>query len=321
MNCLVLGGNGFIGSHLVDKLLAAGHRIRVYDRRDELFRSPLSGVDYAHGGLEDREALRRALGEMDVVYHLISTTIPATSNQAPAFDVQSNVIGTLGLLEECVTARVSRVVFTSSGGTVYGVPQGNPIAETHPTDPICSYGITKLAVEKYLGLFHHLYGLEYVVLRCANAYGPRQDPHGQQGAIAAFLTRVARGEPITVWGDGSAVRDYVYVEDLVQAHLLAAQVPERCFTVNIGTGVGHSINQVCRVVSSVTGRSPSVEYQAARSVDVAVNVLDPTLSEKTLSWRSKTSLEEGISKTWKWILSILEPEEQAHEAGFFPGPD
>jgi UDP-glucose 4-epimerase len=306
MNCLVLGGNGFIGSHLVDYLLRAGHRIRVYDCRNELFRKPLPDVEYVCGLLEEREALRFALEDVEVVFHLIGTTLPATSNEAPVFDVQSNVVGTLNLLEECVSAGVSRLVFTSSGGTVYGIPRSNPIKESHPTDPICSYGITKLIVEKYLGLFHRLYGLEYMVLRCSNAYGPRQNPWGQQGVIAVFLGRVARGEPVVIWGDGAIVRDYVYVEDIARAQLLAATSTDAGLTLNVGSGVGHSLNQIVELIHSVTGRQVRVQYESARDADVPANVLDPLLAEKRLAWRSEVTLEEGIRRTWAWIQTAVQ---------------
>lgn len=319
MNCLLLGGNGFIGSHLVDQLLQVGHRVRVYDCRDELFREPLPDVEYVYGRLEDRKALRHALNGVDVVFHLIGTTLPATSNVDPIFDVQSNVIGTLGLLEECVSVGVSRLVFTSSGGTVYGMLESNPVKESHPTNSICSYGITKLTVEKYLGLFHHLYGLEYAVLRCSNAYGTRQNPWGQQGAIAVFLGKVAQGEPITIWGDGTVVRDYIYVEDITRAHVLAAQGASDHLTLNIGSGVGHSLNQVLDLISSLTGRQVEVRYESARDADVPVNVLDPTLAERKLGWRCQVALEEGIRRTWAWVQTISDKCDRLRHQPTRPG--
>lgn len=306
MNCLVLGGNGFIGSHLVDYLLQADHRVRVYDCRDELFRKPLFSVEYVRGRLEDRQLLRHALDGVEVVFHLVGTTLPATSNEDPIRDVQSNVVGTLGLLEECVRAGVSRLVFTSSGGTVYGIPQSNPIQESHPTNPICSYGITKLAMEKYLGLFYHLYGLEYMVLRCSNAYGPRQNPWGQQGAVAVFLGKVAQGKPITIWGDGQVVRDYVYVADVARAHVLAAQNGQGCLTLNVGSGVGHSLKDLIDLIVPITNREVEVRYKGAREADVPINVLAPLQAEMQLGWRSEVSLQEGIRQTWAWMQVVAQ---------------
>ena len=206
-NILVLGGNGFIGSHLVDRLIADGHFVRVFDKYPERYRAPLPEVEYHLGDFGNRGLLLDALRDIDVVYHLISTSLPKTSNDDPAFDVQSNVIETLFLLEQCLAKSVLKFVFVSSGGTVYGRPDRLPIVEESPTNPECSYGITKLTIEKYLNLYHHLHGLDYVVVRPSNPYGSRQDPHGIQGAIAVFLGRVASGKSIEIWGDGTFSKD------------------------------------------------------------------------------------------------------------------
>lgn len=305
MNCLVLGGDGFIGSHLVDRLLQKGYVVRVYDCQCERFREPLADVEYVYGRLEDRKALRSALVGIDVVFHLIGTTVPASSNRDPIFDVQSNLISTLVLLQECVHAHVSRLVFASSGGTVYGIPQSNPLKESHDTNPICSYGITKLAIEKYLGLFHYLHELEYAALRCANAYGPRQNPWARQGAIAVFLGKVAQEKPITIWGDGSVVRDYVYVEDIARALVLAAESHGLVATLNVGSGQGHSLNQILELIRSVTGREIQVQYKMARSADVPVNVLNPRLAREMLGWQTMITLEEGVRRTWTWMQTVI----------------
>ncbi len=227
MKSLVLGGNGFIGTHLVDGLLEEGWPVRIYDRSPNRFRATPGGAEYVEGELGNHGLIRAAVEGMEVVFHFVSTTIPKTSNDDPIYDVRSNLVDTLQLLESCVEAGVRKVVFASSGGTVYGRPQGGSIAEDHPANPITSYGVIKLAVEKYLGLFDHLHGLDYTALRISNPYGPYQDPGGQQGAVPVFLNRLRTGRPVTIWGDGSVVRDYLYVSDLVDALLLAA-----------GTGTG-----------------------------------------------------------------------------------
>lgn len=159
------------------------------------------------GDLGNHGLIREALEGIDVVFHLASTTLPKTSNDDPGYDVRSNVVDTIQLLEACVDAGVRKVIFASSGGTVYGVPERLPIKEDHPTNPISSYGIVKLTIEKYLGLFHYLYGLDYAALRISNPYGPYQDPAGQQGAISVFLHRILSGQPIAIWGDGEIVRE------------------------------------------------------------------------------------------------------------------
>src|SRR5690349_8458886 len=214
MNCLVLGGNGFIGSHLVDKLLADGHSVRVFNRHEEHFRKPIASVEYQYGDFGNRELLMEALKGVDAVFHLISTTLPKTSNDDPAFDVQSNVVETVFLLEQCMARQVKKIIFISSGETAYGKPPTLRIPEKSPTDPECSYGITKLAIEKYLYLFWYLHGLDYTILRLANAYGERQRPTATQGAIPVFLERAMRNDEIVVWGNGSVVRDYIHVKDI-----------------------------------------------------------------------------------------------------------
>lgn len=200
MNTLVLGGNGFIGSHLVDKLLAEGHKVRVFDKYEEHYRKPIAGGDYCYGDFGNRGLLADALNGIDIVFHLISTTLPETSNDDPVFDVQSNVVETLFLLEQCVAKKIQKVVFISSGGTVYGIPVELPVHEDNPTSPECSYGITKLVIEKYLALFKLLHGVNYVIVRPSNAYGDRQNPNSIQGAIPVFLNKVAKGESIEIWG-------------------------------------------------------------------------------------------------------------------------
>ena len=186
MKSLIIGGNGFIGTHLTDRLLGGGHRVRVYDRGLNKFRALPRAAEYVEGELGNHGLIREALNGVEVVYHFVSTTLPKTSNDDPIYDVRSNLVDTLQLLESCVEAGVRKVVFASSGGTVYGVPQEVPLTEKHPTAPITSYGVVKLAIEKYLGLFSHLHDLDYTVLRISNPYGAYQNPVGQQGAVAVF---------------------------------------------------------------------------------------------------------------------------------------
>jgi UDP-glucose 4-epimerase len=314
MNCLVLGGNGFIGSHLVDLLLREGHRVRVYDRADDRFRSRLAQVEYIYGELGNQGLIRAALTDVDVVFHLVSTTVPGTSNADPAFDVQSNVVDTIRLLEECVAAKIKRFVFASSGGTIYGIPETVPIPESHPLNPTCSYGITKLVIEKYLALFGYLYDLDYVILRPSNAYGERQNPFGQQGVVGVFLGKIARQEPIVIWGDGSVTRDFVCVRDLAIALHQAAihsSLEERIF--NIGSGSGVSINEVLETLSATTGRDLDIRYTEARRFDVPVNILDISLAKERLGWAPTTDLVSGLSCTWTWVKEVFVDIEQKQQ--------
>lgn len=304
MNILVLGGNGFIGSHLVDKLLAEGHAVRVFDKYEERYRQPLPEVDYRFGDFGNRGLLAEALQDIDVVVHLISTSLPKTSNDDPAYDVQSNVIESLFLLEKCVELGVKKVVFISSGGTVYGRPTQLPIAENGATDPECSYGITKLTIEKYLALYRQLYGLDYVIVRPSNPYGSRQNPHGIQGAIPVFLGKAVKEEPIEIWGDGSVIRDYVYIEDLVEgiSKVISYAGGQRIF--NLGSGTGHSLNELVRIIAAVTGHPVPVTYKEARSFDIPAIVLDISSAERELGWQPRTEIEAGIRATWEFVRDL-----------------
>ena len=306
MKSLVLGGNGFIGTHLVDVLLEDGHRVRIYDRSLNGFRANPKGAEYVRGELDDLGLVREALEDIEVVFHFVNTTIPKTSNDDPVYDVSSNLVGTLRVLESCVQAGVRKVVFASSGGTVYGQPRTVPIAEGHPTEPITSYGIVKLAVEKYLALFEHLHGLDYAALRSSNLYGPYQDPGGQQGVIPVFLSRLRAGQPVTIWGDGSVVRDYLYISDLVEALKLAARANLGRKVLNVGSGRGTSLNELIAIIARVTGSRPEVRYVAGRSLDVPANVLDVARVREELGWKPQTGLDEGIDRTWDWIRTLAQ---------------
>lgn len=300
----MVGGGGFIGTHLARRLLGKGHSIRVYDRTPNRFAGTPEGAEYVEGELGNHGLIRSAVEGMEVVYHFVSTTLPKTSNDDPIYDVRSNLVDTIQLLDACVEAGVRKVIFSSSGGTVYGSPETVPITEDHPTNPISSYGIVKLAIEKYLALFHHLHGLDYAALRISNPYGPLQDPTGQQGAISVFLNRIRTGQPITIWGDGGVVRDYLYISDLVDALEIAAGVDTERKVFNIGHGEGASLNELIEQMSGVVDAAPRVEYLPARSLDVPVSVLDIGRAEADLGWSPKTGMEEGIARTWEWLLTL-----------------
>lgn len=301
MKSLVIGGGGFIGTHLVERLLERDHSVRIYGRNPNRFRGTPAGAEFVEGELGNHGLVRGALDGVEVVFHLVSTTLPKTSNDDPIFDVRSNLVDTIQLLEACVEAGVRKVIFPSSGGTVYGPPEFLPVTEGHPKEPISSYGIVKLAIEKYLNLFHHLHGLDYTTLRISNAYGPYQDPAGQQGVISVFLERVREGRSITVWGDGCVIRDYLYVSDLMDAMELAAEVETEHRVFNVGSGRGVSVDEILDLISQATRESPDVEYLPARALDVPASVLDIGLAERELGWRPRTKLSEGIARTWAWL--------------------
>lgn len=290
----------------MDRLLKEGHSVRIYDRSPNKFRTVFRDEEYVEGDLGNHGLIREAVGGVEVVYHFVSTTLPKTSNDDPIYDVRSNLVDTIQLLETCVESGVRKVIFASSGGTVYGPPESVPISEDHPTNPITSYGIVKLAVEKYLRLFHHLYGLDYAALRISNPYGAYQDPVGQQGAISVFLHRIYTGQPITIWGEGNVVRDYLYVSDLADALEAVARIDSGGQVLNIGSGRGASLNELLQLMIEVVGEEPVVEYLPARPLDVPISVLDISRAREELGWRPKTELAEGISRTWDWIRTLSE---------------
>lgn len=304
MKILVLGGNGFIGSHLVDRLLHEGHEVRVFDRNPERYRKPLARVEYEFQDFGNRSALAKALQNVETVFHLISTTTPKTSNDDPEFDVTSNLVETISLLKLCIRAKVRKLIYLSSGGAIYGIPARLPVLEDDPKAPQSSYGITKLAIEKYIELFHRLYGLDYIIIRPSNPYGERQNPLADQGVIAVFLGKISRNEPIDIWGDGNVVKDYIYIEDLVDGIYKAAFQNAKHQIFNIGFGTGTTINSIIAVIQELTNVPMAVNYIALKNFDVPNIYLDVSRAQEELQWEPQTSLQKGISKTWNFIRQL-----------------
>ncbi|MFA6310826.1 MAG: NAD-dependent epimerase/dehydratase family protein [Sterolibacterium sp.] len=300
MKCLILGGAGFIGSHLAEELRAEGHEVRIFDRPNLALPAELladSRIEWHEGDFLNVDDLARVVPGSDVIFHLVSATLPKSSNDNPAYDVETNVIGTLRLLDLARTNGVKRIVFASSGGTVYGLPHTLPINESHATEPLVSYGITKLAIEKFLHMYRALHGLDYCILRLANPFGERQRVGAAQGAVAVFLHRAWHGETIHIWGDGSVVRDYIYIKDAVRAFVkaLSYQGEQRVF--NIGSGQGLSLNQVLAGIEALLGRPVAVNYEHGRKFDVPVNVLDITRARDLLGWQPSVNFDDGLALT------------------------
>lgn len=306
MHCLLLGGGGFIGAAVADELLSAGASVRILERSEvqpPQHRVSHPSVEWMTGNFLDQGDIARAVAGVDAVFHLVSTTLPKSSNDDPVFDIQSNVGGTLHLLNQMVKNDVKRIVFASSGGTVYGAPEHMPIREDHPTNPLVSYGIAKLTIEKYLALYRRQYGLEPVVLRVANPYGWGQRLGVAQGVVGEFIKRALSGERIDIWGDGSVVRDYLYVSDVARAFRLAVDYQGAETLFNIGSGVGTSLNDLIASIEVILGHSIERKYSIGRSFDVPVSVLDISRARRELGWVPEVDLASGLQKTVAWFAS------------------
>jgi len=306
MNCIVIGGGGFIGSYVTEGLLRQGNAVVVFDRPGAPYLKLLAeqGATITLGNFFEPSDLLNALTGMDVAFHFVSTTVPKTSNVDPAFDVQSNLVGTINFLNIAKDVGVKKVLFPSSGGTVYGIPQVTPITEEHPTNPISSYGITKLAIEKYLSLFHRLYGLDYSILRISNAYGERQQLKNAQGLIPTIIHQALTRQPMHIWGDGNVVRDYVYASDIATAFLKVLDYKGEAKIFNISSGTGHTVNQVIEMVQALMAGYPEVIYEPADAYDVPVNILDNSRAKQMLDWSPAMQLEEGLRRTVAFMQDV-----------------
>jgi len=305
MNTLVLGGNGFIGSHLVDELLASGHSVRVFDRFPEKYRPPISNVDYRTGNFGDAFSMAEALQGIDVVFHLISTTVPGTSNLNPVADINDNLISTVVLLDQMIKIGIKRIVYLSSGGTVYGKPNIIPIPENHPLNPICSYGVVKVAIENYLKMYQELYGLQPTIIRPSNPFGPRQGHDGVQGVIATFISKLFHNHPIKVWGDGSIIRDYMSVTDLVRLCVITSEM-NYCDIFNAGSGNGVSVTEIIELLTEVSGHSPLISYEIGRAFDVKEVVLDISNTKSITGWNPTVDFAAGLLQHWNWYASLAQ---------------
>ena len=293
-----------MGSHIAEGLLESGYQVRIFDKVkiDTQNISPIiNEVELLEGDFTNEVDVARAIKGIDYIFHFIGTTLPKTSTENPVYDVETNVVSTLKLLDLASKEKIKKIIFPSSGGTVYGVPQSIPISEDHPTNPICAYGISKLMIEKYLELYYLTRGQNYACFRISNSYGERQNPKSIQGAVAVFLGLVKEGKPITIWGTGNITRDYIYVKDLVPILIKAVEVESRWRVFNLGSGKGTSLNELIEIIKKVTQRDVKVIYSQRRSIDVHTNVLDSSRAKEVFGFNPKVSLPEGVRKTWEWL--------------------
>lgn len=298
-SCLVLGGGGFLGTNLCRRLLADGHRVRAFGHGGR-FPQALTGVDWCDGDFSNDRQLANAVESSEFVFHLIHSTTPYSANLNMVRDALANVVPSISLLDISRKFGVKRVIFLSSGGTVYGRPKQIPTDENAPTNPITAYGVSKLSIEKYLALYEYLHGLEYRVLRVANPFGPYQLPTKRQGVIAELISRAMSNEHIEVWGDGSVVRDFIYVDDVVDALVASAFDTGEDRIFNVGSGTGRSIRDIIATIESQTNTKFDVRWGNSRPVDVPVSILAINRAKDQLAWAPRTEFSSGIEKTISW---------------------
>lgn len=311
MKALVTGGAGFIGSTLVDRLLAEGHAVDVVDdlssgslanlaeaRANRDHELKVHQVDIRDSGVIDLIARRKP----EVIFHLAAQADVRVSVARPTFDAEVNVLGSLNVLEGARLAGARKVVFASSGGTIYGepAPADLPVKESHPQQPLSPYGVAKRVVTDYLHVYRELHAVEFTSLAMANIYGPRQDPHGEAGVVAIFAGLLLEGKPCTVFGDGNQTRDFVYVDDAVDAFVRAADRGSGLLC-NIGTGVETSVNDLYAAMAAAAGVSAAPVKAPARPGELARSALDPGRAALHLGWEPWTSLADGVGEVLRWF--------------------
>jgi UDP-glucose 4-epimerase len=300
VRAVVTGGAGFIGSHVVEALRARGDEVQVLD---DLSRGTRTNVP---AGAELHEAdIRGEVGDVfaaarpEVCFHLAAQADVRVSVERPDFDADVNVLGTLHVLE-AARRHGTKIVFSSTGGAIYGECDG-PADEDHPRNPLAPYGVSKLAAEEYISAYNRLYGSAHVSLRYGNVYGPRQDPHGEAGVVAIFMSRLAEGGTPRIFGDGTQTRDYVYVADVVAATLAAAAHPGG--VLNVGTGVETSVLDLYGRIQRAIGTEQEPDFADPRPGELQRSVLDASRARRELAWEPQHSLDDGLAATWAWISS------------------
>jgi UDP-glucose 4-epimerase len=303
LNTLVIGGAGFIGTHLVSELLATGRTVTILDRRTDAIQELPRGADYVAGDFGQCQLIRELLCNHEEVIHLAYTSVPKTSFENPFSDLLENLPPTVQLFAE--TAESGRkLLFVSSGGTVYGEAGTLPIREDHPTRPISPYGLTKLTLEGYAHLYAVTHGLKFVCVRPANAFGPGQKPFTGQGFIASAMTSMMRGLPVTVFGQRGTVRDYIYVGDLAAGIVSALEKGRPSEIYNLGSGVGRTNMDVIEAITPLLeglAYKIRIEHLPERTFDVRANILDSGKLHKDTGWSPTTPFDKGLLRTREWL--------------------
>lgn len=300
----VLGGLGFMGSHICRELVNRGHFVRIFDKlyaSHKLISDFESSIELVEGDVSRAEDVLAAIEDTEVLINLIHTTVPGSSMNDPGYDITSNVVAAVGWLQQLGKTKVRKILYVSSGGTVYGVPEAVPITEDHKTNPICSYGITKLAIEKYTAMYASMFGVDYCLLRPSNVYGPGQRLNIGQGVVGVLAKRALDRETLEIWGRGDNQRDYLFIDDFVAAvmALLAYDGKRRVF--NVSSGKGKSVLEITSILQKYVAPFPAVVHGPERGFDVPINVLDPHRLRTETEWQASVDLEPGIIRTLEWI--------------------
>ncbi|MFX1285548.1 MAG: GDP-mannose 4,6-dehydratase [Promethearchaeota archaeon] len=307
MECLVTGGAGFVGSHLIERLLQNNHSVVCLDDFSTGTNKNLSRIKnkikIIKGDIRDPETIRKTVKDIDCVFHLAAQISVNRSVREPRFDASVNIEGTINLLEAICSSSIKRFIYISTGGAIYGEPSVIPATEETREAPISPYGISKLVSEKYIEWFHNVYGLSYTIIRPANIYGPRQDPLGEAGVISIFLGRLKNSKPLEIFGDGKDTRDYVYVKDIAEI-CIKAMNSSHMNTFNAGTGKQTNLVELVKIIENVTKIEAHMKFCDPRPGDVKHIALDSKKAYQKLGWKPTTSLTTGISKTWEWFSSV-----------------
>ncbi|MET0405473.1 MAG: SDR family oxidoreductase [Cystobacter sp.] len=302
MKVLVTGGAGFIGSHVCDAFVRAGHEVIALDNLSSGKKENLEPrVRLEVADIRSPEAAQLVRSERpQVLCHLAAQMDVRRSVEDPRFDADANILGFLNLLEAARSSGVQKVVFSSTGGAIYGEQDVFPAPESHATRPISPYGVSKASGELYLNYYKAQYGLKYVALRYANVYGPRQNPHGEAGVVSIFSTRLLAGQDCTIYGEGKQTRDFVYVEDVARANLLAAE-KDYSGPINIGTGVETDINRLFGLLAQAAGAPKPAGHAPGRPGEQMRSCIDHGLAQKVLGWQPTVDLAEGTRRTVAWF--------------------
>lgn len=309
---LVTGGAGFIGSHTVDALVAAdAGEVAVLDDLSAGKRHQVNPkATLYQTDLRDTAAVTSVVEKVkpELIFHLAAQMDVRRSVADPAFDAQVNLVGFLNLIESARKHGLKRVVFSSTGGAIYGEQDQFPCDEDHPKRPVSPYGVAKLATEAYLFFYKVEYGIDYLALRFGNVYGPRQDPHGEAGVVAIFCGRILDGKPVTIYGDGTQTRDYVYVGDVVRAVTAAGNSRASGVALNIGTGIETDVNDLYSTLASIADFPTKAEHAAARPGEQKRSVISPARAAKELGWRPEKKLADGLEATYKYFKDQRRPK-------------